>query len=152
MRTRVMELKVKIKSLAAEARIIRSAEDKARSKGNVKTKIGLTLTSEVALTLKKHRTKVVRAEQRSSLIAYAFIRGKAFYPVERRTKFKREAPKDPHPPDWKRVLTLINSFGSITKLKSPCTMETLEAWCTGTIRFDPISLTVVASDANPVGS
>lgn len=55
-------LKVKIKTLAAEARIIR--EQEKRSRGQLRGE------------LRDHRVMVVRDEARHSLIAYAIIRGK----------------------------------------------------------------------------
>jgi len=63
-------LKVKIKSLAAEARIIRLEERRA-GKSN-------TLREQ----LYRHRTVDVRREQRASLLAYAFLRGRPLAAVE----------------------------------------------------------------------
>lgn len=65
-------LKVKNKSLAAEAKIIRKEERKAKARGfhvdfehpNRKLLTGLT----------EHRKTIVREEQRATLLAYAFAR------------------------------------------------------------------------------
>ena len=59
-------LKVKIKSLAAEARIIRQDEKRAAKRGQG------TLCNE----LHSHRMNVVRPEQRATLYAYAIIRNR----------------------------------------------------------------------------
>lgn len=92
---RRVHLKVKIKSLAAEAAIIRKEE--ARYKGQ-----------PIAGSLYSHRTRVVRSEQRHSLIAYAFIRGKRYNQTE--VNVKRE-------PDWDKVKKLVASFGGYGKDK-----------------------------------
>ncbi|MHA1952145.1 MAG: hypothetical protein ACW987_20060 [Candidatus Thorarchaeota archaeon] len=62
-------LKVKIKSLAEESRIIRREEKKA----------------ETALRnrLHEHRTYDVRRESRAALLAYGYLRGKPLSVVER---------------------------------------------------------------------
>jgi hypothetical protein len=61
-------LKVKIKSLAAEARIIRKEEKKA--------------TGRLREGLTEHRRGIVRSEARHSLLAYGFIRGKKRSDIE----------------------------------------------------------------------
>lgn len=66
-------LKVKIKSLAAEARIIRKEELNKRN-------------SHVREHLYLHRIHEVRDEARAAQIAYAFIRGKSYSAVEGNTK------------------------------------------------------------------
>jgi len=82
------QLKVKIKSLATEARIIRHAELKTRG----------ALREELYL----HRVHVVRREARSSLIAYAIIRGKSLEKAE-------TAPR--MPPDWETVRRMCKKYG-----------------------------------------
>lgn len=62
-------LKVKIKSLAEESRIIRLEEKKAR-------------TTKLLNELYEHRIKVVRRECRAALLAYAFLRAKPLCQVE----------------------------------------------------------------------
>lgn len=62
-------LKVKIKSLAAEAVIIRLEEKRARGQ----------LRNE----LHQHRVHDVRSEQRAALLAYAFIRGRDIMKMDR---------------------------------------------------------------------
>lgn len=77
-RTDLARLRVKIKSLAAEARIIRQEEHRA-----------LRLSPENPdrlpryRTLREHRKQDVRAAARAALLAYAFLRGRAYATVER---------------------------------------------------------------------
>jgi hypothetical protein len=84
-------LKVKIKSLAAEAAIIRREERLSKPGGPEQCE------------LHNHRVRDVRDEQRHSLLAYAFIRGKPLSLTE--PSHKRE-------PDWKRVAKLVEKFGT----------------------------------------
>ncbi len=78
-------LKVKIKSLAAEAKIIRLEEK--RSSGDVRN------------SLHNHRVIEVRDESRCALIAYAFLRNK-----RPPSLLKRQG-------DMKRVMTLASKYG-----------------------------------------
>lgn len=79
-------LKVKIISLADEARTIRRLEKKA----------GYQRTS-----LRDHRVRDVRSEARASIIAYNFLRGKSYDSFEKAVK---------NPPDWKRVEKLVSKY------------------------------------------
>jgi hypothetical protein len=65
-------IKVKILSLAAEAKIIRKQEQKARSHGNRSLRIGLA----------DHRRGIVRHEARHAQLAYGFLRGMAYKKME----------------------------------------------------------------------
>lgn len=67
-RYRVSKFRVKIKSLAVEAKIIRFEE--SRSSG------------WACAYLRSHRINEVRSEQRHTLLAYAFLRGRAYSSVE----------------------------------------------------------------------
>lgn len=80
-------LKVKIKSLAEEAKIIRKEE--ARN-------------PEFRLGLAEHRKGIVRNEARHTLLAYAFLRGKDYKQVE---------PKCHEKPEWSRVESMIIKYG-----------------------------------------
>jgi hypothetical protein len=118
-------LKVKIKSLAAEAVIIRKEENKARqaSKG---LKVGerksrrqrrilnekYPLTDELRARREKarrawfglcsHRMVEVRSEARSAQLAYGFLRGVPYRAIE--AKCWEE-------PSWDRVVDIILKFG-----------------------------------------
>lgn len=85
-------LKVKIKSLAEEARIIRTEERRSKP--------GSWQQGE----LHTHRVVDVRNEQRLSLLAYAFIRGVP------RSVCEPHAAKEP---DWARVAKLVEKFGVV---------------------------------------
>lgn len=80
---------MKIKSLAAEAGIIRFEEARAPS-------------SYDRATLRQHRIEDVRQEQRSSLLAYGYIRGKAYCELEANARTA---------PSHKRVAQLVKTFG-----------------------------------------
>jgi len=69
-------LKVKIKSLAAEAQIIRLEERRAKQSKQY------TLLNE----LHNHRVGPVRAEARAALMAYGMIRGKTHDQIEPRSE------------------------------------------------------------------
>jgi len=95
-------LKIKIKSLAAEARIIRQEEKKWPG------------TSDVRTGLHLHRVNEVRREARVALLAYGFIRGRAYEAIEFNAAVE---------PDWSRVAVLASRYGS-----AKVTKETLMLW------------------------
>jgi hypothetical protein len=95
-------LKVKIKSLAAEARIIRIEE--LRSKGELRD------------ALRKHRREDVRKEQRATQIAYGYLRG---------TPLERIEPNAQSAPDWEKVKAMIRKYG--TEDQRP-TGDAFETW------------------------
>jgi len=79
-------LKVKIKSLAAEARIIRREERRSRHREG----------------LHNHRTTAVRKAARSALLAYGFLRGRAYRLMEATCHAK---------PAWSKVKNLVTQYG-----------------------------------------
>lgn len=83
-------LKVKIKSLGEEARIIRKETKKA------------TLPS-IKNGLYRHRIDVVRVEARHTHLAYGFLRGREYRQIEHGAKTK---------PDWKKVRRMVEKYGS----------------------------------------
>jgi hypothetical protein len=87
MKDRRRYLKVKIKSLAAEAKIIRQEERK--SGGRLRN------------GLHEHRVGIVRSEARHSLLAYGFLRGRDYSRLE----------KNSSQPNMERVRSLIEKFG-----------------------------------------
>lgn len=89
--TTIPYLKIKIISLADEARRIR-AEEK-RHPGGSDTRNGLYL----------HRINDVRKEARSALLAYGFLRGRTYTQIE---------PKSYTEPNWKRIATLVQKYGN----------------------------------------
>jgi hypothetical protein len=88
-------LKIKIMSLAAEARIIRAEQARHRNRGRGGP-------SDVWWGLHHHRTRDVRSEARSASLAYGFLRGRALARIEQRTHTQ---------PNWKRVEDLIRKYG-----------------------------------------
>lgn len=104
-RDRRRELRVKIKSLAEEARIIRREERRCRD--SLSRTVGhdeqrAALASSYA-SLRSHRVTDVRREARYSLLAYALIRG--------RTYRSQEAKADPSKLDTKKLTQLVFRFG-----------------------------------------
>lgn len=83
-------LKVKLKSLAAEAKIIRFEEKKTHG----------VLRDELHL----HRVWQVRSEARHTHIAYGLIKG---------LKLEQIEPKSFVPFDWARVNAMIKKYGSL---------------------------------------
>lgn len=87
MRDQRVYLKVKIKSLAEEAKIIRKEESKNKF---------------FRETLAAHRKGVVRSEARAAQLAYSFLRGRNYSELEAKTH---------HKPDWERVKKLVDKYG-----------------------------------------
>ena len=83
-------LKVKIKSLAEEARIIRKETKRART---VSIKNGLAL----------HRKGIVRNEARHTCLAYGFLRGLEYRQMEHKAFVA---------PDWAKIRRMVQKYGS----------------------------------------
>lgn len=82
-------LKIKLKSLAAESRIIRKQELKSRG--------------PIREALYHHRIHVVRRAARETHLAYGFLRGRAYLALESRCS----SPS----PDWKEVGKMVKKYG-----------------------------------------
>jgi hypothetical protein len=121
MKTQVKALKIKIKSLAAEAKIIRLEEQKVLEYKK--------FDEALYLSLRGHRIHDVRAEQRASLLAYGFIRGKAYSVLEK--------PGKDNPVDLVRVQRLVNKFGGLPYQAYVCKDGVLDAWIAGTLTDHP---------------
>ncbi len=93
----IIFLKVKVKSLAAEARIIRREEQ--RCKARPADKPGRT---ELLLQLKAHRRDTVRREARHSLLAMGYLRGRAYRAMERTCR---------QDPSWSEVERMVQKYG-----------------------------------------
>jgi len=96
-------LKVKVKSLAEEARIIRREERKTRH--------GLRWE------LHDHRAGTLRAEARATHIAYAMIRGRTLYQIECCARLPRPATL------WERVRAMIKKYGPTNPLLNATLLE-----------------------------
>lgn len=81
-------LKVKIKSLAEEARIIRREERKIENQ-------------DFRDGLHRHRVIDVRKEARATLVAYGYLCGKTYRQVE---------PKAAKPLDWSKVKSMVQRY------------------------------------------
>ena len=115
---RLPQLKVKIKSLSAESRIIRHQEYKQRdiarsivlekgktkavTKENDKRLIEKAKFYRLNNELHLHRTNDVRVESRHSQLAYGFLRG---------TKYKSIENKCYEQPQWSKVESIALRFG-----------------------------------------
>ena|SRR5688572_4355364 len=82
-------LKVKVKSLAAEAKIIRKEEKRCKN-------------SSLRNGLYRHRIDVVRYEARHTNLAYGFLRGRTYSQIESGAK---------KPPDWAKVRKMVEKYG-----------------------------------------
>ena len=98
-------LRVKLKSLAEEARIIRIEEQRANLAGKY----------SLQNSLREHRSGVVRTASRETLIAYQFLRG---IPYE---AFERAGSRTV---DWKHVYSMVKKYGSGTE-------DELKVWFSG---------------------
>lgn len=87
-------LKVKIKSLAEEARIIRLEEKKA-------------FPNEKREQLYQHRVYDVRQESRAALLAYAYLRGRDLLQIEPNSKESWQRHKV-----YKRAHKIVKKFGT----------------------------------------
>ncbi len=96
-------LRVKLKSLAAEARIIRVEESRANNHGNY----------QLQEELHNHRVLILRSQARSTLLAYQYLRGKPYQICE----------KHPESVDWEAVTKMVKKYGG-------CELDEL-AWVGG---------------------
>lgn len=86
-KTNRAKFRVKIKSLAVESLIIKKEENKA--------------IPEVRESLHHHRVEIVKREQRYTLLAYAYYRGKKYRDVEKTCK---------NPPNIKTINRILKSL------------------------------------------
>lgn len=94
MKDRRVELKVKIKSLAEEARIIRLEEKRAKARGDYR----------LLFRLQEHRRGIVRQTAHESLLAYHLVRGTTI------GKFPYDTCRKPLPLDIKLS---VSRFGPV---------------------------------------
>lgn len=106
-------LKIKLKSLAYEARTIRREERKmlkqcrwARTAEQIATRhmVVVDLDRE---KMHNHRTAIVRVEARATHIAYAFLRGRTFAQVE---GYKEHTAVPPHV--ISKARSMLDRYGS----------------------------------------
>lgn len=98
---RITHLKIKIKTLAAEAAIIRHEERAALLRGQEHAKLSHGENDEYH-ELYGHRKEIVRPVARHNLLAYGFLRGVPYA--------RMEAANTRVDPDWSRVKKLVWRF------------------------------------------
>jgi hypothetical protein len=103
----VSKFRVKIKSLAAEAKIIR--KEMAKRRWCVHTS-----GSMMPSMLQDHNKRVVAYEQRHTLLAYAYLRGRSYHSTEN--------PSADNAPNAKKVSDIL------TSMKTPTSVSEVEAW------------------------
>ena len=112
--SRATHLKIKIKTLAAEASFIRKEERKALKAGRYwhyadaprdPDKSGRAMADAYRTyeSLHEHRTGIVRTVARTNLLAYGFLRGTSYAEMESYSKTD---------PDWNSIEKLAKRFGS----------------------------------------
>jgi len=124
------ELKIKIKSLAEEARIIRVDERKLLGSWRWLEKNAQTGCVEKGLTRRKwselraHRIHDIRIEQRATLIAYGYLRGKAYRQIEQAPHWLKPPYSRPGP-SWTKITAMIVKYQGGDK---KVVFEQLKAW------------------------
>lgn len=108
-------LRVKLKSLAEEARIIRIEERRANEAGKY----------QLQSDLREHRVIIVRWNARATLLAYQFLRGVPYQVVEC-TDFWDHWERDPGL--FKNVLKMAQRYGD---WKLNIKEEDLKSWFAG---------------------
>lgn len=119
----VKYLKVKVKSLAEEARIIRREEHAAKrqyrwAKNQQGAEEIYTEAHNTFWGLRHHRTYDVRNEARAAHIAYGYLRGLEYSMIE-----TPEVPLNPNGFMCDRIVKLVNKYG-----KKSITNANLETW------------------------
>lgn len=99
----IVYLKVKLKSLAAESKIIRKEENKR--------------SGTLRLGLQEHRRGIVREEARHTHIAYGFLKGMPYTKIEQKPKSE---------PNWDRVAKMILKYGPYTQWGEPSPQQFAE--------------------------
>lgn len=99
-----MFLKVKLKSLAAEARIIRDMERKH---------------PDFWYQLREHRKGVVRDSARHTQLAYGFLRGREYRQIE---------PKCHKSPDFDQVEKMVKKYGMAIVFDGDGVSRYTKAW------------------------
>lgn len=93
----IVKLKIKLKSLAAEARIIRKEELKNKGKW-----------AWQAESFHGHRVGYLRPITRATHIAYGVLRGLGYHQIEPTSKSQ---------PDWDKVRKMISKYSDYSDLK-----------------------------------
>lgn len=122
----IVYLKIKIKSLAEEARIIRKEEEKYKQKRAFYWARGdnkYNAADTIFWALRDHRATPVGTESRAALLAYGYLRGRKFQQLE--TAPKKEG-KAWRMPQWNRVIDLVCKYG--TEKDRDAVVNSLRDW------------------------
>src|SRR5271168_5421761 len=98
-------LKIKIKSLAAEAVIIKQEERKWKAVRQVFTgdnDVSINAPHQMFFNLRYHRLFEVRTECRAAILAYGYLRGRTYQSIEAKCY---------QGPNWARVKELVSKYG-----------------------------------------
>lgn len=111
------ELKIKSKSLAAEARIIRAEEIKVRNHARARSLVQRPVSHLMGtrLSLYEHRTGIVRVEARATFLARAYLKGMSRVQVEQNPVTDAQT--------IKRVKAMVTKYGP-----RPFNEEALTNW------------------------
>lgn len=114
------ELRVKIKSLAEESRIIRREERRCRDSlsrtvGHDEQRAALASSF---VSLRAHRVNDVRRESRYALLSYALIRGRSYR--------SQEAKADPSKLDTDKLARMVKRFGQ--PMTEACADDLVAEW------------------------
>jgi hypothetical protein len=116
-------LKIKIMSLAAEARIIRAEERKWPRERDFpleqRQEPGTKARWSTRAGLAGHRRVAVRSEARYALIAYGYLRGMAYRRIE---------PGCHDAPALHRILDIVCRFSCVHRKEREATRQQLMAW------------------------
>lgn len=93
-------LKIKIKSLAEEVRIIKNQEQRMKGPN--------WGSSFERASLRQHRLNTIRPEIRDTLLAYGYLRGRCFLQVEASSKSE---------PNWDNVKRMVKKYGTFQQYK-----------------------------------
>lgn len=103
MNSRLTHLKIKLRSLEAESRIIRHEEHKVLERERHNQGESFTGYSYEHVSLREHRKHTVGSEARHSHLAYGFLKGIPYHVMERTCK-------DNNKPDLDKVKSIAERF------------------------------------------
>lgn len=108
--SRATHLKIKLKTLAAEARIIRLEECKALDSGRKGLRADRNYEPHYRTfwDLRDHRTGIVRPVARTNNLAYGFLLGRSYAEMEPETRTGA---------DFEEVLKIVKRFGGPEDLR-----------------------------------
>lgn len=113
-------LRIKVTSLAAEAKLIRKDENfyLAKARRRAASMEAKERAREIFVNLRQHRIYGVRREARVSCLAYGYLRGRAYKQLEAKCYEQ---------PDWAKVADIVRRFGDLN-LKADQIKERIKLW------------------------